>query len=256
MKHKIILISILYFSSIASYAQKNNLDSLIHAFKSKDFDEVVMSAKTALEQKQKEAIPALIQLLQSTEYAKLYYSEALMYPGTKRVIFENEIVIPYELDWISIRAGWLLEELTFKDFGYRSTELDSELFEEIKRNNEIETNEIIYTIDWKNRQTKEQIIQSRKQKAEQVANWWEQNKANWTRVLALKTALQSNNEYCISKALNFMAEYESEKNNCDNFFTLYKSEIRPHIILLKHSLIKSMPEKLEDYFHHEGTKGN
>jgi hypothetical protein len=256
MKHKIILISILYFSSIASYAQINNLDSLIHAFKSKDFDEVVMSAKTALEQKQKEAIPALIQLLQSTEYAKLYYSEALMYPGTKRVIFENEIVIPYELDWISIRAGWLLEELTFKDFGYRSTELDSELFDEIKRNNEIETNEIIYTIDWKNRQTKEQIIQSRKNKAEQVAIWWEQNKANWTRVSALKTALQSNNEYCISKALNFMAEYESEKNNCDNFFTLYKSEIRPHIVLLKHSLIKSMPEKLEDYFHHEGTKGN
>ncbi len=256
MKHKSILLALLLYTSISSFAQTNKLDSLLNAFKSKDFDEVVLNAKIALEQKQKEAIPALIQLLQSTEYAKLYYSEALMYPGTKRVIFENEIVIPYELDWISIRAGWLLEELTFKDFGYRSTELDSELFEEIKRNNEIETNEKIYTIDWKNRQTKEQIIQSRKKQAEQVAIWWEQNKASWSRVSALKTALQSNNEYCITKALNFMAKYKSDKNNCDNFFALYKSEIRPHIVLLKHSLIKSMPEKLEDYFHHEGPKRN
>ncbi|MEI6265168.1 MAG: hypothetical protein WCP74_08675 [Sphingobacteriia bacterium] len=251
MKHKIIFIIILLYTTVSSYAQKNNLDSLLRAFKSKDFDEVVWSSKLELEKKQKEIIPALIQLLQSTEYAKLYYSNQLMYPGTKRVIFDYEKIIPYELDWISIRAGWLLEELTFMDFGFRSARIDNQLLEEIKKNNKIEDNEKIYTIDWQNRQTELQIMQSRKILAEKAANWWEQNKSSWTRVSALKTALQSNNEDCISKALNFMSDYSGEKNNCDNLYTLYKSEIRPHIILLKHSLIKSMPEKLEDYFYNE-----
>ena len=27
-------------------------------------------------------------------------------------------------DWISIRAGWALEELTFEDFGYRESLID------------------------------------------------------------------------------------------------------------------------------------
>jgi hypothetical protein len=172
-----------------------------------------------------------------------------MYPGTKRVIFDNERVIPYELDWISIRAGWLLEELTFKDFGYRSTAIDSPTIQEIKENNFSETNEKIYIINWKNRQTEAQIIESRKILAAQVAIWWEQNKATWTRVSAIKAALQSNNEYFISNALDFMKDYAPSKNSCDHFYDLYKSEIRPYIVLLKHSLIKSMPEKLEGYFY-------
>ncbi len=254
MKHKIILIAILLNTTLFSIAQSNNLDSLLRAFKSKDFDEAVLGAKTDLESKQKEVIPALIQLLQSTEYAKLYYSTTLMYPGTKRVIFENEKIIPYELDWISIRAGWLLEELTFKDFGFRSPAIDSPSIEEIKLNNRIEKFEKIYTINWQNRQTEAQIIQSRKILAEKVATWWEQNKSTWTRVSALKTALQSNNEFCISKALSFMYAYTDSENSCDQYFDLYKSEILPYIILLKHSLIKSIPEKLEDYFYIHKTK--
>ena len=74
MKLKIILIAVLLKTTVLGFSQTNNLDSLLNAFKSKDFDEVVINAKTVLESKQKEVIPALIQLLESTEYVKLYYS--------------------------------------------------------------------------------------------------------------------------------------------------------------------------------------
>jgi hypothetical protein len=250
MKHKVIFIVVMLITTVSGFAQKNNVDSLLQAFKSKDFDEAVLEAKEELEKKQKEIIPVLIQLLQSTEYSKLYYSTKLMYPGTKRFIDESYRVqtIPYELDWISIRAGWLLEALTFKDFGFRSTAINIPSIDDIKLNNRIEMNEKIYTLNWQNRQTDEQIIQSRKLLAEKVANWWEQNKSTWTRVSAIKTALQSNNEYCIIKALDFMSDYASYKESCDNFYELFYKEIRPLIVLLKHSLIMSIPEKIEHYF--------
>lgn len=250
MKHKVIFLAILLITTVSGFSQKNNIDSLLQAFKSKDFDEAVWEAKLELEKKQKEIIPVLIQLLQSKEYSKLYYSPLLMYPGTKRYIEEGYRVqtIPYELDWISIRAGWLLEELTFKDFGFRSTAIDSPSIADIRLNNRIEMNEKIYTINWQNRQTNEQIIEKRKLLAEQVAKWWEENNTSWTRVSAIKTALQSNNEFCITKALDFMADYSSYKESCDNYDELFYKEIRPLIVLLKHSLIKSMPEKIERYF--------
>lgn len=254
MKLKIILIAVLLKTTVLGFSQTNNLDSLLNAFKSKDFDEVVINAKTVLESKQKEVIPALIQLLESTEYAKLYYSPSLMYPGTKRFISENEKIIPYEIDWISIRAGWLLEELTFKDFGFRSTAIANPTLEEIKLNNRIEANERIYTVNWQNRQTESQIIQNRKVLAEKATIWWEQNKESWTRVSALKTALQSNNEFCISNALSFMSDYAGYKKSCDNFYELYNNELWPHIVLLKHSLIKSIQEKLEDFFYLRGPQ--
>ncbi len=250
MNHKVIFLAIMLITSVSSFSQKNNVDSLLQAFNSKDFDEAIWDAKLELEKKQKEIIPVLIQLLQSTEYSKLYYSTQLMYPGTKRYIEEGYKVqtIPYELDWISIRAGWLIEELTFKDFGFRSTAVNIPSIDDIKLNNRIEMNEKIYTLNWQNRQPNEQIIEKRKLLAEQVANWWEQNKTSWTRVSAIKTALQSNNEFCITKALDFMSDYSSYKGSCDNYDKLFYKEIRPLIVLLKHSLIKSIPEKIEDYF--------
>ena len=198
MKHTFLLAGIFLFATASGFAQINNLDSLLKAFKSKDFDQVVLGAKVALEMKQKEVIPTLIQLLQSTEYTKLYYSNQLMYPGSKRVIFDYEKIIPYELDWIYLRAGWLLEDLTFMDFGFRSKAIDSPSIKEIKQNNRSEGNEKIYTVNWQNRQTEAQIIESRKVLTIKVTTWWDQNKGSWTRVSAIKKALQSNNEFCIN----------------------------------------------------------
>jgi len=209
-----------------------------------------------LQVKQKEVIPALIQLLQNPEQAKLYYSQQLMYPGSKRVVEENEIIVPYELDWISVRAGWLLEEICFKDFGFRSLATLDPSFQEIKHHNRNEENEQIYAVDWKNRLSQEQINQSRKKLATAAASWWDQNKNEWTRVKAIKEALQSNNEYVITKALDFISDYAPDKNSCDNFFDAYPNEIRPLIVLLKHSLLKSLPEKLEDFWSARGDRQN
>lgn len=256
MKHYLFLALLALWLPGSVFAQNKQLDSLFKAFSGRDFDQVVLPAKQALEQKQKEVIPALIQLLQNPEQAKLYYSQQLMYPGSKRVVEENEIIVPYELDWISVRAGWLLEEICFKDFGYRSLATLDPSFEEIKHHNRNEENEQIYAVDWQNRLPQEQINQSRKKLATAVASWWEQNKNEWTRVKAIKEALQSNNEYFIGKALDFISDYAPYKNSCDNFFDAYPNEIRPLIVLLKHSLFKSLPEKLEDFWSVRGDRQN
>ena len=53
---------------------------------------------------------------------KLRNTMDLIYPGAER-FYGHGFIVPYELDWIAVRAGWVLEELTFQDFGFREVAL-------------------------------------------------------------------------------------------------------------------------------------
>jgi hypothetical protein len=114
MKKSIFLITLLICSICVS--QNQNIDSLFIQFKKASFYENVYPSKLALESYQKEVIPQLIELLSDTSFVKLTRTVDLIYPGAEQWYGHGHYV-PYAMDWISVRAGWLLEELTFQDFG-------------------------------------------------------------------------------------------------------------------------------------------
>src|SRR5262245_44810625 len=97
--------------------EQNGIKKLIDDFTSADWQKV-HHAKAALESRQSEAIPALIELLDRNEKVELLNTADLIYPGAK-AFYGHGWILDYDVDWISVRAGWALENLTFQNFGFR-----------------------------------------------------------------------------------------------------------------------------------------
>ena len=69
--------------------------------------------------------------------------------------------------------------------------------------------------------------------ADKVAAWWQKNKTTWTRLGALKDALQSNNEVRYTKALIFM-NTTYDRTSCDGLTKeVFDAEIKPLLKALK-----------------------
>jgi hypothetical protein len=92
-------------------------DQLIQNFVSDDWGERVAPAEKELESRQTQVIPEIIKLLDKDEKVKLKNTWDLIYPGADK-FYGHGWVLDYDVDWVPIRAGWLLEELTFQDFGF------------------------------------------------------------------------------------------------------------------------------------------
>ena len=99
-----------------------SLDSLTTQFVSSDWPSV-RSAKEALESLQAEAIPTLISLLRQDDHVQLKDTADLIYPGASE-FWGHGGIVDYDIDWVSVRAGWALEELTFQAFGFREGAID------------------------------------------------------------------------------------------------------------------------------------
>ena len=90
----------------------------------------VRKAKHELVNLQETVIPSLLTLLAEDKYVKLQNTGSLQYPGATQ--FDRRYPggkiqsVDYDIDWIRVRAGWVLEELTFQAFGFSQPEAVSE----------------------------------------------------------------------------------------------------------------------------------
>jgi hypothetical protein len=220
----------LLFSSV-SFGQKAKIDSLFSCFRQASFYGKVYPSKLQLESYQKAIIPGLIALLADTGFVKLAGTADLIYPGAEEFYGHGHFV-PYDMDWISVRAGWLLEDLTFMNFGYKTTGVnDSTLFKLMKENYNEYLAKGTYDLEWKNKPGKEKLLEYRKQLAQKVKVWWLANERSWTRLSAIKEALKSNDETRIENALQFLRFRET---NCDHLNNaVYESEIKPLVVALQ-----------------------
>jgi len=229
MKKTIVLI-ILLICSICS-SQNKTIDSLFIEFKKSSFYGSIYPAKMKLENFQKKIIPKLIKLTQDTSFVKLTETADLIYPGADKY-YGHGYYIPYDMDWISVRAGWLLEDLTFQNFGYKTTGIDNEyLFSLMKENYNEYLKKGTYDLEWKNKTEKEKKKELRKLQAKKVEKWWKKNKKEWTRLSAIKEALKSNDEIRLSEVLQYLRFRETK---CDNYDQeIYVNEIKPLVEELK-----------------------
>jgi hypothetical protein len=228
-------ILIVFFLTVSNHlsAQNSNIQKLISSFKQPSFYEEIHPSKLALENCQKEIIPELIKMLKDTSFVKLTNTADLIYPGATE-FYGHGHYIPYDIDWIYVRAGWLLENLTFQDFGYTTTGVDDEyLFELMKENYETYMKKGSYELEWKNRTPREKRNSLRSLQAKAVEKWWKDNKKTWNRLDAIKTALSSGNKKRVSDAVQFLRYGETK---CDGLNKeVFRTVIKPLAMNLKGS---------------------
>jgi hypothetical protein len=194
-----ICLSDVYATSSANQPVRD----IIAEFLSNDWP-AVLAAKEKLENAGPSVIPDIIALLADCKTNKLQNTGDLIYPGAEK-FFGHGQIIDYEIDINCIRAGWLLEDLTFIDFGFTGIHLPvSELVDFIKTDfpdyysipenqkllggmEETEKRELIRTLSIK-----------------RVNAWWLAESKQWNRLSALEKALTSTDENSQVKALFYL----------------------------------------------------
>jgi hypothetical protein len=202
-KLKTFTFCILLASDALLFAGEKIPENLLNEFQSADWPAVVR-AKESIENMEAAAIPQLMVLLGNHSIRKLKNTGDLIYPGAERFYGHGQIV-DYDIDDLSVRAGWLLEDLAFQNFGFTGVHLpDNEL------SGFIEFNFPDYFNNSRNRQDLERMAATEKRKliktlsVKKAQAWWKQESDHWSRLEALKAALQSTDEKRQVKALFYI----------------------------------------------------
>lgn len=161
---------------------------LIKDFSSEDWFDTVVPAEKELESRQADIIPEIIKLLDRDEKATLKNTADLIYPGAT-MFFGHGWVMDYDVDWINVRAGWLLEELTFQSFGFREGLIDHDeiLMTVIKGKSDS------YLKELSEKQKSEVVRKQARMMAVQKAKiWWQNVKKPWKRFDTIYEGLKGN----------------------------------------------------------------
>jgi hypothetical protein len=192
----------------------------------------VYSVKDSIINRQEKSISKLIDLLKDTSFVKLINTADLIYPGAEK-FYGHGWIVRYDIDWISVRSAWLLEELTFQNFGYQDTKItEDKLMALHKQNYQSEyLKKGFHEVDYKDKAPREQVKAYRIMLADSVSNWWDKHKSTWTRFNALKDALSSRDEQRQGMALHYL---RFEKTLCDGLTKeKYETELKPLVKNIK-----------------------
>jgi hypothetical protein len=189
-----------------------------------DFGHVFL-VKDSIVNYQKEAIPKLIELLGDTSFIKLRNTADLIYPGAEK-FYGHGWVVSYDIDWISVRAAWLLEEITFQNFGFHDLTVNENKLMDLHKQNFTSDLQTGYNeIEFKDKTPRQQLIIYRLMLADSVSKWWDKNKNEWTRYNALKEALSSEDELRQDLALRYL---RFGNTSCDGLtIESYIQELKP-----------------------------
>jgi hypothetical protein len=197
-----------------------------------DFGEVYQ-VKDSIVNRGKEAIPKLIELLKDTSFVKLENTADLIYPGADK-FYGHGWIVNYDIDWISVRAAWRLEEITFQNFGYHEQAISEDQLMKLHHQNYssyLQTGS--HSVDFKNKSPRQKLIAYRQMLADSVLKWWVANQSSWTRFKALKEALASRDEQRQSLALQFL---RFDETKCEGLtLDTYQMELLPLIKKIKDS---------------------
>lgn len=162
----------------------------------------VYHSKDTLESLAHEAIPFLVENLnQENRYVKLQNAFDLIYPGATE-FYGSGWVVDYDIDWLTIRAGWVLEEITFENFGFKESKIIEDNLIELAKDS-IKYLEYIKTGRYDFKVSPDRIAEL-KTMVKRVNKWWENNSNDWSRLKAITQALISNDVQCQFDALQYL----------------------------------------------------
>jgi hypothetical protein len=93
------------------------VDRALHRLKSARFPDALAAKGALVASASPRAVAGLVALARATDRVVLTDTADLIYPGTRR-FHGHGLVVPYDIDRLGARAGWVLEALTFRDFGF------------------------------------------------------------------------------------------------------------------------------------------
>jgi hypothetical protein len=194
--------------------EAQEIDQYIEQLKGLRFNHDIRDAKDSLSNFQQLALPKLIFLLYSSTRLNTDPGDPYTILATGHYKGPNKVsIIPYNFDWLSIRAGYVIESLTFINFGYASPYKISE------------NGNGSFKITWNKIATAESLKKDRKIMADKVAAWWKKNSTTWSRFNALKTALKSKDQETVTRGVDFIFGGETK---CDGFTKeSYEKELKP-----------------------------
>jgi hypothetical protein len=227
--------SVLSQQSMTASNEAKEIDQLIGRLKGLRFNNDIKDASNGLSSYQQLALPKLISLLYDPTRLDTDPGDPYTVLATGNYNGYNKIaIIPYNFDWLSIRAGYVIESMTFIDFGYSSSIKITD-----NKNGNIK-------LTWNKIATAESLKKDRKNLADKVTNWWQINKATWSRFNALKTALQSKDKAYVTRGVDFIYYGETK---CDGFTKeRFEKELKPLLKALLNTTDKELKNKLEHIF--------
>jgi hypothetical protein len=209
-KSATLLVTLVMVTSTGFLKGQSDIDKLIKDFTSSDW-KTVKQAKIKLENYQALAVPKIMVLLDRTDTVKLTNTGSLIYPGATKFYGYGQM-IEYDIDRIAVRAGWLLEDLSFNNFGFSGCHLLPE-----DQMNFIKVTFPAYYNNANNRKKLESSSDAElgniifKLSVKNAKDWWASEGSHWTRLQALVDALKSFDEKRQVKALFYMRNGET---NC------------------------------------------
>lgn len=235
--YKISSLILLAFLPLLAMSQISK--ELLNSFKSTDWKEV-KETKSSIENLQAKAIPDLISLLESKEKIKLVNTGSLIYPGAEK-FFGHGQILDYDVDYIAIRAGWLIEEISFNNFGFSGIHLPKdELITYVKMTFPAYYNNSSNRKKLETASAEELRAIAQKLSIDAVKDWWDEEGDSWNRLDALVKALKSFDEKRQVKALFYMRNGETKCDGLTKEF--YYEEISKEIVRLSGSSVQRISE--------------
>jgi hypothetical protein len=219
-----------------SQRPKASVEELIQDLSS-DYWPRVWTAELRLESRQAEAVPALIKLTTSKSYVHLRETWDLIYPGAK-TFYGHGYIVDYDLDWLSARAGWALENLTFQNFGFSEGVIDHDAM--LKATIAGKADKPLQdVVDLKN----DPITQEKMRAAasERATNWWTQQGPNWSRRNAVVEALTSPDSARAQRAMNWV---RNGTTRCAGFNSEF---VKTKIITVKTESLAAETKEFSDW---------
>jgi len=238
MNTKNLILSFLLVFAVAGLKSQDK-KKLLSDFTGTDWS-LVKEAKSNLENLQGDVIGDLILLLDNSQKVKLQKTGSLIYPGAEKFYGYGQI-IDYDIDYIAIRAGWLLEDLTFNNFGFSGIHLPSDdIVPFIK-----ETYPSYYNIPANRKKVESASAEELRSIVQQLAikaakDWWTQSNKVFNRLSALDDALKSSDEKRQWKALFYMRNGTSRCTGLTK--DVYYDEISREIVRLSGSDVQRISE--------------
>jgi hypothetical protein len=176
---------------------------LLADFTSSDWQKVKES-KIALENLQGGIMSDLMLLLDSKEKVKLSNTGSLIYPGAEK-FFGHGQILDYDVDYLAIRAGWLIEEISFNNFGFSGIHLPKDEMDDFIRitfpeyyNNSGNRKKIEGASEVELRSIVQNLAVSK------TKEWWQKEGVDFSRLNSLLEALRSFDEKRQVRALFYM----------------------------------------------------
>lgn len=174
----------------------------------------VLQARGHLLNLQQHAIGPLIELMAREELVALEGTADLIYPGADR-LYGHGWVVPYDIDWLPVRAGWVFEELVHESLGF-----------DMAGSFGAEGAMVAFTADWSRLPPEQRTLEARAaagREAAERARRWRAAHPDWTCLGAVREGLHSEERRDAT-----MAWLRSGRGACEGLTReVYLEELRP-----------------------------